>query len=326
MTRIHANNFITSLNGSISSGATEIILTSVTGFPSIGGGVTCNVTLANGADIEIVTATARSSFTLTVTRAAEGTVAKAFASGSTVSIRPTADSVDRKADLAAPAFTGAVTSASDITVNGLTMGKGLASVATNSAFGVSALATITTGLQNSSFGYLALQMATTGSYNNAVGATCLRNLTTGQFNNGQGINCLNALTTGQENTGLGTSTLYALTTGSYNTCVGTATGTSEASGGVNLTTGTYNTCIGYEAATNSAAAIGTLALGTFAIADIATGSGSGDIGPGVAIGSTAHKVGFAGDGSIIQTAGSSVGYWRVKLNGTYYKFLMLADS
>ncbi len=108
MTRIHSNNFITSLNGSISDSTTTIILTAVTGFPVIGGGVTCNVTLANGPDIEIVTATARSSFTLTVTRGAEGTVAKAFASGSTASIRPTADSVDRKADLASPTFTGTV--------------------------------------------------------------------------------------------------------------------------------------------------------------------------------------------------------------------------
>lgn len=100
MSRIHANNFITSINGSISDSATSIVLTSVTGFPAIGAGVTCNVTLANGSDIEIVTATARSGNTLTVTRGAESTVAKAFASGSTASIRPTADSIDRKLDIA----------------------------------------------------------------------------------------------------------------------------------------------------------------------------------------------------------------------------------
>jgi hypothetical protein len=108
MARVHANNFITTLNGAISDSATSIVLTSVTGFPIIGAGTTCNVTLANGSDIEIVTATARSSFTLTVTRGAESTVAKAFASGSTVSIRPTAGSFDGKADLASPTFTGTV--------------------------------------------------------------------------------------------------------------------------------------------------------------------------------------------------------------------------
>ncbi len=108
MTRIHSNNFETTLNGAITNVATSIILTSVTGFPTIGAGVTCNVTLEDGASIEIVQATARSSFTLTVVRAQEGTTGLAFASGATVSIRATADSLDRKADLASPTFTGTV--------------------------------------------------------------------------------------------------------------------------------------------------------------------------------------------------------------------------
>ena len=117
MSRIHANNFITTLNGAISDAVTSIVLTSVTGFPSIGAGVTCNVTLANGSDIEIVTATARSSFTLTVTRGAEGTVAKAFASGSTASIRPTADSVDRKSDIDSYTTTATAAGTTTLTVN-----------------------------------------------------------------------------------------------------------------------------------------------------------------------------------------------------------------
>lgn len=101
MTRIHVNNFVTTLNGDISSGATSIVITSAAGFPAVGAGVTANVTLANGSTIEIVTCTAISGTTLTVTRGAEGTTPAAFVSGSVVSIRPTADSVDRKADGAA---------------------------------------------------------------------------------------------------------------------------------------------------------------------------------------------------------------------------------
>ena len=100
MSRIHANNFSTTLNGSITSTATSIVLTSVSGFPTIGSGVVCNVTLQNGSTVEIVQATAQSSYTLTVTRGAEGTTAQSIASGSTVEIRPTADSIDRKADTA----------------------------------------------------------------------------------------------------------------------------------------------------------------------------------------------------------------------------------
>lgn len=106
MSRIHANNFGTTINGAISDVDVSIVLTSVTGFPSIGAGVTCNLTLQSGSTIEIVTATARSSNTITVTRAAEGTSAVAWADGSVIGIRPTADSVDRKLDTATTATSG----------------------------------------------------------------------------------------------------------------------------------------------------------------------------------------------------------------------------
>lgn len=99
MSRIHANNFSTTINGAITNSATSVTLTSVTGFPTIGAGVTCNLTLQSGATIEIVTATAQAGNTLTITRASEGTTAVAWASGSIISIRPTADSVDRKRDI-----------------------------------------------------------------------------------------------------------------------------------------------------------------------------------------------------------------------------------
>lgn len=106
MTRIHSNNFDTTLNGAITDVATTMTLTSVTGFPTIGAGVTCNITLEDGAAIEIVQATSRSSFVVTIVRAQEGTTGLAFASGATASIRATADSLDRKADLDSPTFTG----------------------------------------------------------------------------------------------------------------------------------------------------------------------------------------------------------------------------
>lgn len=100
MSRIHANNFGTTIDGAISDSDTSVILTSITGFPSIGAGVTCNLTLQSGSTIEIVTATARTSNTLTITRGAESTTPVAWADGASISIRPTADSVDRKLDIA----------------------------------------------------------------------------------------------------------------------------------------------------------------------------------------------------------------------------------
>ncbi len=99
-TRIHANNFTTTLNGAINNSTTSVIITSATGFPSVGAGVTANITVQEGSTFEIMTVTARTGTTLTVTRAAEGTSASAFSDLSEVEIRVTADSLDRKLDTA----------------------------------------------------------------------------------------------------------------------------------------------------------------------------------------------------------------------------------
>lgn len=108
MTRIHSNNFETTLNGNVTDVATTMTLTSVTGFPTIGSGVTCNLTLEDGANVEIVTATARTGFDVTITRGAESTTGLAWTTGATVSLRATADSMDRKADGAASSTDNAV--------------------------------------------------------------------------------------------------------------------------------------------------------------------------------------------------------------------------
>jgi hypothetical protein len=98
MTRIHANNYSTTITAGITAVATSVTLTSVTGFPAIGGGVTCNLTLQSGSAIEIITATAISGSVITITRGAEGTTPAAWLASASISIRPTADSVDRKED------------------------------------------------------------------------------------------------------------------------------------------------------------------------------------------------------------------------------------
>lgn len=90
MTRLVANNFSTTLNGSITDVATTMTLTSVTGFPAVGSGDTCQVTIDDGTNIEIVTATAISGSDVTITRAQEGTSGTAFADLTTVEIRMTA--------------------------------------------------------------------------------------------------------------------------------------------------------------------------------------------------------------------------------------------
>ena len=96
MSRIHANNYSSTLNGAINNSTTSVIVTSATGFPAVGGGTTCNVTVQESNTIEIMQVTAISGTTLTVVRAQEGTSASSFSDGSTIEIRFTRDSVDDK--------------------------------------------------------------------------------------------------------------------------------------------------------------------------------------------------------------------------------------
>lgn len=99
MTRIHANNFATVLDGAIDDTQTSLDVLDATGFPAVGAGVFAHITIQNGSTIEILQVTAIAANTLTVVRAQEGTTAASFADASVVEIRPTADSVDRKEDL-----------------------------------------------------------------------------------------------------------------------------------------------------------------------------------------------------------------------------------
>ncbi len=113
MSRIHSNNYLTTLASDVTNSAVTIVVTTVTGFPVIGAGVTCNLTLQTGNTLEIVKATSNSGTTITIVRAQEGTSGTAFLAGSTVSLRPTADSIDRKQDLISGASLTAVTVATD---------------------------------------------------------------------------------------------------------------------------------------------------------------------------------------------------------------------
>lgn len=81
-----ANNISTTLSGSINNSVTALSLTSATGFPSSG-----NFRIF--IDSEIMTVTARSGTTLTVTRGAEGTTAASHTSGATITVVLTADAM-----------------------------------------------------------------------------------------------------------------------------------------------------------------------------------------------------------------------------------------
>lgn len=185
--------------------------------------------------------------------------------------------------------------ASDILVNSLTVGKGLASVATNSAFGVDALDAITTGANNTGIGNEAGKAITTGSTNTFIGSLAGKAITTGSSNIAIGYAALDAattaagnvaigedagtvistansntlvggsagrqITTGSNNSGFGNGALDSCTTGANNTGVGFAAG-------YNLTTGSNNIIFGFNAETAAGGSSNSVTLGNSSIASL----------------------------------------------------------
>src|SRR5277367_6302505 len=90
----------------------------------------------------------------------------------------------------------------------------------NTASGIDALASNTTGQNNTAFGVSALFSNTTGRGNAAQGAYALNNNTTGIRNLAIGNNALFGNVTGSYNIALGFDAGYNVTTGSYNIEIG----------------------------------------------------------------------------------------------------------
>lgn len=120
------NNATTTVPATISNVATSVIVNTGTGalFPSLSGSLFFVATIVNTVvgdpgygQLEIVKVTARSSDTMTIQRAQEGTTAKSFPAGCVFELRPTAQAFDNiytevlelestKATIASPTFTG----------------------------------------------------------------------------------------------------------------------------------------------------------------------------------------------------------------------------
>ena len=99
-----SNNAFGTLAASITSSATSITLTTGHGarFPSLGAGDYFYATLIDTSNnLEIVKCTARSTDVLTVTRAQEGTTARAYSAGDRIEIRLTAQTFSDVVDVTA---------------------------------------------------------------------------------------------------------------------------------------------------------------------------------------------------------------------------------
>ena len=170
---------------------------------------------------------------------------------------------------AALPLTGGSVSA-DITVNGLTVGRGGGSVYTNTAVGASALNASASGTNNSGFGSTALYNLANGSNNTGLGSQALYSNTSGSSSTGVGQAALYGNTTGSANTAIGFQSLVSNTTASNNTAVGYQSGYTQSTNGQNTfmgyqsgystTSGAYNVAMGsgslYSAAGSYNVAIG----------------------------------------------------------------------
>ena len=115
--------------------------------------------------------------------------------------------------------TGVSTLTAGAVIQGMTVGRGLAAIATNTAVGVSALSGITTGSQNTAVGSNAARLIQAADNCVAVGNSALINATAGTGNTAIGSLTLSNATPGGSNTAVGNSALFNATGGS-NTAIG----------------------------------------------------------------------------------------------------------
>ena len=185
-----------------------------------------------------------------------------------------------------------LTTSSDSTIHGLTVGLGGGNVAGNTALGVSALQANTSGANSTGIGNGSLYSNTSGSYNLAIGSTSV---------GGYGTLSLN--TSGSYNIALGNGALAQNTTASNNTAVGYQAGYSNSTGSLNLylgyqagysnTTGIANTFIGYGAgfsAVSSGSSGGNTFVGYNAGSSVTTGVQNTFVGPAGAAGAVGSTI------------------------------------
>ncbi|MEK7357061.1 MAG: hypothetical protein AAB250_11475, partial [Bdellovibrionota bacterium] len=142
--------------------------------------------------------------------------------------------------------------AGEAKVNGLSLGRGNTGNDTNTAFGVLASSSLTSGTDNVAIGWEALKSNTSVNYNTAVGSGALSSMVAGG---------------GGANTALGFYALRGTTTGTQNTMMGQVAGQYN-------TTGSYNIAIGSEALRNNTAGVGNVVMGSTAGKDLNDASGT----------------------------------------------------
>ena len=209
----------------------------------------------------------------------------------------------------AQTIAGSKTFSSDISVNGVKIGRGIGDHSENTVVGSGALGT-GTGQRNTALGRLALGSYSGSSFDNntAVGYNNSSSVSTGQQNTSIGAEAMLHLTTGSANTAIGAQSLIN-TTGSNNTSLGYAAGQIITSGNNNTFLGkssngssatlSNSSAIGYEA---TVAASNTIQLGNTSITDVKT-SGT------VTAGAVTYLNSVGTNGQVLTTDGAGATSW-----------------
>ena len=188
----------------------------------------------------------------------------------------------------------------DLTVNELTIGKGLNGVANNTALGKRTLFHNTTGNYNTAVGHEAGHNLTTGQYNTAIGQSAMFTATTAGQNTAIGVNALLLTTSGGSNVAVGVDTLQHITTGSSNTAIGYNAGSHITGGSTPNTTATNSVFIGRD---SKAAADGQ--TNQIVIGQNAVGNGSNTATFGNTATTANYFTGSVNGGSFVKSGGTS---------------------
>lgn len=186
-------------------------------------------------------------------------------------------------------------------------------IATNTAFGDSALFSNTTAVNNTAFGFSALYYTSTGNQNTAFGTNAASYNTTGYANTAMGWQSLLFNQTGIENVAIGNRANYGTSgqSASRNVAVGNLA--------LLFNYGSSNVAIGNEALRFNTTGINNSALG----ANTASGNFSGSVILGREATATADNQFVVGSASVnagaIDTAAvTPTQRWKVRINGVDY--------
>jgi hypothetical protein len=206
----------------------------------------------------------------------------------------------------------------DMIVNGVTIGKGLASITTNTAVGASALAANTSGNNNVGIGYNVLAANTTGAYNTSLGSNSLDLNTTGKYNTALGYNALTTNVSADQNTAVGYEALKANTVNG-NSALGFGVLTAN-------TTGVINSGFGNLALTTNTTGANNAGFGGMALRNNVSGSDNSALGTSAGLNTTGSQNVFIGSSAGFNATSVSNNIFMGYKAGYYYGTLSNTPS